>query len=99
VTARRDPATGTLAAGRVTVRYWAAAREAAGVGEDHVDAGTVGEALARVRKIHADSPRFDEVLGLSSLLLGSAPITLRDVDRLTVPPGGVVEVLPPFGGG
>jgi molybdopterin synthase sulfur carrier subunit len=83
----------------VTVRYWAAARQAAGVAEDRVEARTVGEALALVRKIHAHQPRFEAVLGVSSLLLGSAPVGLRDVDRLPVPPGEVVEVLPPFAGG
>jgi sulfur-carrier protein len=99
VTPKPDPGTGEPAPGRVTVRYWAAARDAAGVAEDHVDACTVGEALARVRRIHAHRPRFAEVLGVSSLLLGSAPVTLRDIDRLPVPPGEVVEVLPPFAGG
>ena len=99
MTAQPHPGTDEPASGKVTVRYWAAAREAAGVAEDHVDAGTVGEALAHVRRIHAHRPRFAEVLGVSSLLLGSAPVTLRDVDQLPVPPGEVVEVLPPFAGG
>jgi sulfur-carrier protein len=98
-TAQRDPAAKKRGPARVTVRYWAAARQAAGVAEDHVEARTVGEALAHVRKIHAHQPRFEAVLGVSSLLLGSAPVGLRDIDRLPVPPGEVVEVLPPFAGG
>jgi sulfur-carrier protein len=98
-TARRDPGTLDGEPALVTVRYWAAARQAAGVAEDHVDARTLGEALARVRKIHAHQPRFSEVLGVSSLLLGSTPVGSRDVERMPVPPGEVVEVLPPFAGG
>jgi molybdopterin synthase sulfur carrier subunit len=98
-TAQRDLATHAGDPARVTVRYWAAARQAAGVEEDHVAARTVGEALAHVRAIHAHQPRFEAVLGVSSLLLGSSPVGLRDVDQLAVPPGEVVEVLPPFAGG
>jgi len=97
-TAQRDAAT-ERNPGRVTVRYWAAARQAAGVAEDCVEARTVGEALAHVREIHAHQPKFEAVLGVSSLLLGSSPVGLRDVDQLVIPPGDVVEVLPPFAGG
>jgi molybdopterin synthase sulfur carrier subunit len=98
-TAQRDLATREEDPARVTVRYWAAARQAAGVTEDQVSARTVGEALAHVRAIHAHQPRFEAVLGVSSLLLGSSPVGLRDVNQLAVRPDDVVEVLPPFAGG
>jgi sulfur-carrier protein len=98
-TAQRDLATREEDPARVTVRYWAAARQAAGVTEDQVSARTVGEALAHVRAIHAHQPRFEAVLGVSSLLLGSSPVGLRDVNQLAIRPGEVVEVLPPFAGG
>jgi sulfur-carrier protein len=98
-TAQRDLATRGEDPVRVTVRYWAAARQAAGVTEDQVSARTVGEALAHIRAIHAHQPRFEAVLGVSSLLLGSSPVGLRDVNQLAIRPGEVVEVLPPFAGG
>jgi molybdopterin converting factor small subunit len=84
---------------RVTVRYWAAARAAAGRAEDDVDAATVAEALDRARQTHGDSPRFASVLAVSSLLLGDQPIGSRDPATVALADGDVIEVLPPFAGG
>jgi sulfur-carrier protein len=84
---------------RVTVRYWAAARAAAGRAEDQVDAATVAEALDRVRRTHVDNPRFASVLAVSSLLVGDRPIGTRDPETVPVVDGDVIEVLPPFAGG
>jgi sulfur-carrier protein len=83
----------------VTVRYWAAARAAAGRVEDTVSGSTVSEVLAAARSLHADNPRFAQVLGISSLLLGDQPISSSDVGAVAVSPGDVIEVLPPFAGG
>lgn len=55
----------------VTVRYWAAARDAAGCAQDDVRAGTLAEALRQVRALHADRPRFADVVGVCSVLVGS----------------------------
>jgi molybdopterin synthase sulfur carrier subunit len=90
------------AATQVTVRYWAAARAAAGRVEDEVDGhavATVADVLVAVRALHAESPRFDQVLAISSLLLGDRPIRTADLAGIAVAPGDVVEVLPPFAGG
>lgn len=84
---------------RVTVRYWAAARAAAGRAEDHVDAATVAEALDRARRTHVDNSRFASVLAVSSLLLGDQPIGSRAPETVLVVDGDVIEVLPPFAGG
>jgi sulfur-carrier protein len=84
---------------RVTVRYWAAARAAAGRAEDRVDAATVAEALDRARQTHVDNPRFASVLAVSSLLVGDQPLGSRDPDAVPVRDGDVIEVLPPFAGG
>lgn len=83
---------------RVVVRYWAAARDAAGRTEDHVEAATVDEALTAVLALHRDSPRFARVLGIASLLVGDRPVRQ---DRAATPltEGDVIEVLPPFAGG
>jgi molybdopterin synthase sulfur carrier subunit len=84
---------------RVTVRYWAGARAAAGRAEDHVDAATVAEALDQAMRTHGDNPRFASVLSVSSLLVGDQPIGSRDPETVPVVDGDVIEVLPPFAGG
>ncbi|MEJ7629412.1 MAG: MoaD/ThiS family protein [Nocardioidaceae bacterium] len=88
--------TGTVV---VTVRYWAAARAAAGRAEDVVSGGSVADVLAAVHRVHADNPRLLQVLAVSSLLLGDTPLGSRDRATVPVGPGDVLEVLPPFAGG
>lgn len=81
------------------MRYWAAARAAAGRHSDQVEAGTVADALDAVRALHADSPRFADVVKVCSVLVGSDPVGTRDPAEVTLRPGDVVELLPPFAGG
>ncbi len=77
----------------VTVRYWAAAKAAAGVAEEPLRAATVGELLEQSARAHG--PELGRVLQRCSILVDgtrAGPATaLRD--------GAVVEVLPPFAGG
>jgi molybdopterin converting factor small subunit len=81
------------------VRYWAAARAAAGCAEDHVSGTTVAEVLAAIRAVHDGNPRFAKVLGISSLLVGDQPLGKRDPADVRLRADDVVEVLPPFAGG
>jgi molybdopterin converting factor small subunit len=97
-TASASSETGAIRRG-VTVRYWAAARAAAGRAEDQFDASTVAGALDQARRTHADNPRFAAVVAVSSLLLGDQPIGSRDPETVPVADGDVIEVLPPFAGG
>ena len=60
---------------------------------------SLGEVLAAVRAAHGDNPRFAQILGISSLLLGEEPLGSRDPASVPVRAGDVVEVLPPFAGG
>jgi len=83
----------------ITVRYWAAARAAAGRVEDAVSAATMADVLAGVRRIHADNRRLLEVLEISSFLVGARPMGGRDPGTVMIGPDEVVEVLPPFAGG
>jgi sulfur-carrier protein len=83
----------------VVVRYWAAARAAAGCSEETVDASTLADVLARVRDLHADQPEFARVLEHSSLLVGERPVGARDPAQVRLGPGDVIDVLPPFAGG
>jgi molybdopterin converting factor small subunit len=76
----------------VTVRYWAAARAAAGTdSEDHAGA-TVGEVVDAAVAAH---PPLARVAQVASFLLDGRKVT-RDA---VVAPGATVEVLPPFAGG
>lgn len=86
----------------ITVRYWAAARAAAGVDSDVVPAAegiTLADVLAAVRTLHADRPRLDGVLAACSVLVGDRPAGAVDPGDVVLRPGDTVELLPPFAGG
>lgn len=95
----RGATAGEPAEDAVTVRYWAAARAAAGCDHDRVSAGTLASVLAAVLVLHAERPRLAPVLAICSVLVGEDPVGDRDHDRVEVPPGAFVELLPPFAGG
>jgi molybdopterin synthase sulfur carrier subunit len=81
--------------GSVTVRYWAAARAAAGVDREELAVGndpTVGEVLEATLHRHPD---LVAVLRVASFLVDGR--AARRIDPVS--PGSVVEVLPPFAGG
>ncbi|MYS22602.1 Molybdopterin converting factor, small subunit [Streptomyces sp. DvalAA-14] len=82
-----------------TIRYWAAAKAAAGTAEEPYRAATLAEALAAARERHAREPRFAQVLRRCSFLVDGAPVGTRDHTTVPLPDGGTVEVLPPFAGG
>ncbi|WP_205474159.1 MoaD/ThiS family protein [Nocardioides sp. SYSU D00038] len=89
-------------AGRVTVRYWAAARAAAGVPEDVLEVtGPVSLAEVRSRALaaHGDDDRLARVLATCSALVGEEPAGTADPGTVLVAPGSTVEFLPPFAGG
>ena len=86
-------APGTSTDGTVTVRYWAGARAAAGVEGDVVPApATVG---ALVDALATSRPGLVDVLPVCSVLVDGLAASGDD----PLPPGAVVEVLPPFAGG
>jgi molybdopterin synthase sulfur carrier subunit len=80
-----------------TIRYWAAARAAAGVAEDTYDAGTLADALAAARARHGEA--LARVLDRCSYVVDDAPVGGRAHDAVTLSEGGSIEVLPPFAGG
>jgi molybdopterin synthase sulfur carrier subunit len=82
----------------VTMRYWAAAKDAAGVAEQRVTADTLAAALAAVSGA-AGGERLAVVLARSSFLIDGNPVGLRAADSVQLGEGSVVEVLPPFAGG
>lgn len=83
----------------VRIRYWAAAKEAAGLAEEPVSAATLAEALDIARNLHDDNPRFATVLARSSLLVDGTQAGRRAADTVMLGDGCVVEVLPAFAGG
>jgi sulfur-carrier protein len=86
--------------GVATLRYWAAAREAAGTAEEETHATTLGRALSEaVAARGAAGERLAVVLKRSSFLVDGTPVGKRDPDTVEIHSGAVVEVLPPFAGG
>lgn len=79
------------------LRYFAAAKEAAGVGTEDVVAATLAEALVAVRSAHDD--RFSTVLGRCSFVVDGDPVGGRDHTGVVVQATSVIDVLPPFAGG
>ena len=98
----------------VTMRYWAAAKEAAGVAEETVTADTLAAALGVIRgrrREYAESGgpaggtaaggggRLSAVLARSSFLIDGHPVGTRAADAVLLADGAIIEVLPPFAGG
>lgn len=83
----------------VTVHYWAGAKSAAGTGEDVLIASTLADVLDQISRLHADRPRFDDVIDMCSILIGETPVGARDHGTVTLSDGDTIEFLPPFAGG
>ncbi|HUJ08339.1 MAG TPA: MoaD/ThiS family protein [Streptosporangiaceae bacterium] len=94
----------------VTLRYWAAAKEAAGVAEEKVEAENLAEALAAGLAAAAarlpaggsagsGGDRLRLVMARSSFLVDGQPATTRPPGSVRLDDGAMVEVLPPFAGG
>lgn len=82
---------------QVTVRYWAAIRQAAGVESEQVPAGPLSAVLSAMRARHDD--RYAEVLAVCSLLLDGERLSGRGDTDVDVPAGAELDCLPPCAGG
>ncbi|MGD9528766.1 MoaD/ThiS family protein [Pseudonocardia sp.] len=81
----------------IEVRYFAAARAAAGIDSEKVevaDTATVADLLLAVRAAHGEE--FGRVLDRCSFLLDE--VAVRDQDTL-LGAASALDVLPPFAGG
>lgn len=85
--------------GKVVIRYWAAAKDAAGLPEESVDASTLSELLSAVVESRAPDTRLRDVLGRSSFLVDGTRASRANAANVVLPEGVVIEVLPPFAGG
>jgi sulfur-carrier protein len=83
----------------VTIRFWAAAKDAAGVAEDTVEAETLAQALDVILERRGADGRLGSVLAGSSFLVDGAPAGRRVPGDLILRDSAVVEVLPQFAGG
>lgn len=75
----------------ITVRYWAAARQAAGVREERLEATSIEE----LRALLGGRPALGRVCSASSYLVDGE----QAHEGAELPDGAVVDVLPPFAGG
>jgi molybdopterin synthase sulfur carrier subunit len=88
----------------VHIRYFAAARAAAGTDEEHLelpDGSTMASLVAAILAVErpappAGTPPLARILSRSSFLLNE--VAVRG-DTAQLLPGDVVDVLPPFAGG
>jgi molybdopterin converting factor small subunit len=80
----------------VTLRYWAAAKDAAGVADEKVEARTLADALSAAG---GRGTRLSPVLARSSFLIDGSPVGMRPPESVVLADDAVIEVLPPFAGG
>ncbi|MBV9094093.1 MAG: MoaD/ThiS family protein [Streptosporangiaceae bacterium] len=83
---------------KVTIQYWAAARDAAGVSTEPVEAGTLAEALEAIVARRQDG-RLRSVLATCSFLVDGAPAARAAAAAVPLADGARIEVLPQFAGG
>ena len=84
---------------KVTIRYWAAAKEAAGVAEESIEASTLSDLLNTAVARRKPDGRLAIVLSRSSFLVNADPVGRAARESIVLDEGSVVEVLPPFAGG
>ena len=85
----------------IRVRYWAAAKAAAGTDSDDVSVTgptTLADLRAAAVALHPGT-RLGEVLAVCSTLVGDQPVGRADPGSVVIEPGSSVEFLPPFAGG
>lgn len=80
-----------------TLRYWAAARAAAGVPSEETDAATLADALAQAVARHGSG--LEKVLSVCSYVVDGDPVGARAHDAVALGGDALVDVLPPFAGG
>ena len=85
---------------KVTIQYWAAAKEAAGVDLESVEARTLAEALDAIVARRPDGDgRLRSVLARSSFLVDGTAAGRGVAADVALPEAAVIEVLPQFAGG
>ncbi|MCW2931528.1 MAG: molybdopterin converting factor, subunit 1 [Actinomycetia bacterium] len=84
---------------RITIRYWAAAKDAAGTPEEVMEAATLAAALAAALAARPGDDRLRQVMARSSFLVNALPVHREAYEETVLEDGATIEVLPPFAGG
>jgi molybdopterin converting factor small subunit len=84
---------------KVIIRYWAAAKDAAGAAEESVEAVTLRDALDAAVASREPDKRLADVIARSSFLVNADPVGRAARESIVLSEGAVIEVLPPFAGG
>jgi sulfur-carrier protein len=84
---------------KVTIRYWAAAKEAAGLPEESLEAISLADALNAAVARRTSAARLREIFARSSFLIDADPVGRVAKESIMLDDGAVIEVLPPFAGG
>jgi len=84
---------------KVTIRYWAAAKEAAGIAEESLEAVTLRDALNTAVANRRPGSQLATVIARSSFLVNADPVGRAAKESIVLDEGAVIEVLPPFAGG
>ena len=77
----------------IEIRYFAAARAAAGTGSEHVPPGTLSQIL---NQLYAQNEELARVIPQCSFLVDA--LAVHDLD-CEISAGSVIDVLPKFAGG
>lgn len=81
----------------ITVRYWAAARSAAGCESEVLSGETLADVIAASAALHGAGLAM--LLDICAYLIDGTPAKRLDAGRVFLSSGAVIEVLPPFAGG
>jgi len=84
---------------RITIRYWAAAKDAAGTPEEVMEAVTLAGALAAAVAARPGDDRLRQVMARASFLVNALPVRRDAHEQTILEDGATIEVLPPFAGG
>lgn len=84
---------------KVTIRYWAAAKEAAGMPEEVLEAVSLADALSAAIARRGPGSGLSEIFARSSFLVDAAPVRRAAIETTVLDDGAVIEILPPFAGG
>ena len=84
---------------KVTVRFFATLRKAAGTDEVQIDARSVGEALKRLKSLFHGNEGFLKQLKRSNLIVNNTNVTFLKGLATRLSDGDVITLFPPLGGG
>lgn len=81
----------------ITVRYWAAARSAAGCEQETLSGATLADVIAIAGERHGQGLAM--LLDICAYLIDGKPAKRAEAAQIPLTAGAVIEVLPPFAGG